>query len=306
MILSKEKKIGVFCIPKTGSSTLTSLFANVQLHQNINTHINYADLVNKINSGKINITLEELDSYKFYAFYRDPVDRFKSAYNYILNFCTGSTLLFLPLSQTEITSVKNNLKEIIQSTNKQIGNIAFNDLNDISKNIVIDAGVQKVVETLETDFDTFYPAKNNLKDFMEELQQNIANPPPLPTPPVKPKTPPGVSLHAIQSEDRSNATNNASSQYPRVAGLGAIPLGKFIGPQKYWLDFDIDFTYLKFSDYDNEVRKLLTAFNLDPNSTIPTLNESVYSYNFTPADLTYIESRCQEDYAFLASKGLSI
>lgn len=68
MVLCNKRKIGVYFNPKTGSATLSALLkkANVE----INVHDHKADPYG-------------LEGYKFYCFYRDPVERYISGFNYI-------------------------------------------------------------------------------------------------------------------------------------------------------------------------------------------------------------------------------
>lgn len=76
--------------------------------------------------------------------------------------------------------------------------------------------------------------------------------------------------------------------------------------QKHWLDHDIDIMYLKFSDYENELRKLLSYFELNieyiprRNKTIKIDSESSFSKN----EVDLIKEIYSSDYEFLSSKGL--
>lgn len=76
MIISHSKKIVVFLNPKTGTETLSTIFKNIDSvdfcdHE----HGNYHRLLERNPNTSYY-------GYKFYSLFRNPVDRFISAYNY--------------------------------------------------------------------------------------------------------------------------------------------------------------------------------------------------------------------------------
>lgn len=75
MIYCTERKIGVFLNPKTGSHTIKKVFDNIPVTLAARNHSNYsiAEYVYEI---------PDFSTYKFFCFYRDPVDRFDSAFKF--------------------------------------------------------------------------------------------------------------------------------------------------------------------------------------------------------------------------------
>lgn len=77
MIVSIDKKFCIFLNPKTGTTTLCDIFENKPyVDFAIHEHMDYTDFIAKYPTEK-DIVL--------YSFYRNPVDRFISAYSYALN-----------------------------------------------------------------------------------------------------------------------------------------------------------------------------------------------------------------------------
>ena len=75
MVIDKRLKIGVFYPPKTGSTSLFKLLQNYTLNQNSRSHNNYEWF--SLYYGNV------IDQYKFFAFYREPVDRLFSSIKFI-------------------------------------------------------------------------------------------------------------------------------------------------------------------------------------------------------------------------------
>ncbi len=75
MIINKEKRIGIFLVPKTGSATLYHLFRANNIPSFDLDHVHW-----NLNLAKelLQDSLTDLETYKFYAFYRDPIERFES------------------------------------------------------------------------------------------------------------------------------------------------------------------------------------------------------------------------------------
>jgi hypothetical protein len=77
VIISTEKKIGVFFVPKTGSVSLFSLFNHANAPFKKHSHENYTEIKN------VGLDISsDFPNYKFFAFYRDPVDRCLSVIKY--------------------------------------------------------------------------------------------------------------------------------------------------------------------------------------------------------------------------------
>lgn len=77
--------------------------------------------------------------------------------------------------------------------------------------------------------------------------------------------------------------------------------------QKRWFDHDIDITYLNFADYDNELRRLLSFFDVTIDE-IPYENENINldtDVPFTAEETNLIMQKYQVDYDFFATKGIT-
>ena len=105
MIYCAERKIGVFCNPKTGSSSLFEAFKNVNVTLKKHTHINYTTAVDAYQ-------LPDFDKYKFFCFYRDPVSRFNSAFKYLKRETFGIALTKFSTNEEFIKAHKQIQKKI--------------------------------------------------------------------------------------------------------------------------------------------------------------------------------------------------
>ena len=77
MIVCNKKKIAIFLVPKTGTVSLCSIFRPLNLYYNQHSHHTYDKAVLNFSSK-----LDGFNRYKFFAFYREPIDRFASAIAY--------------------------------------------------------------------------------------------------------------------------------------------------------------------------------------------------------------------------------
>lgn len=75
MIYCTERKIGIFLNPRTGSKTIYNIFKGLNVTHNKHNHINYEVAVDAYN-------IADFNTYKFFCFYRDPVDRLISTIKY--------------------------------------------------------------------------------------------------------------------------------------------------------------------------------------------------------------------------------
>jgi hypothetical protein len=77
MIISTQRKVCLFLVPRTGTTTIRNIFIGKDVLGNGNLelppHPNYNDVLAHI---------PDLPTYQMFAFYRDPVERFISGYNY--------------------------------------------------------------------------------------------------------------------------------------------------------------------------------------------------------------------------------
>lgn len=80
MIISTENKIAVFLVPRTGTSSLSTLFqqSGANLHLCRHSHANMTSLDQVASEENIDLT-----GFRYYAFYREPYDRAVSIVNYI-------------------------------------------------------------------------------------------------------------------------------------------------------------------------------------------------------------------------------
>ena len=97
MIFCTERKIGIFFIPKCGSHTVFDIFKNLPIAHKKFLHVNYAAAV------QAHDDISDFSSYKFYAFYRDPVERFNSAFKFHKRSTYPAALAkFFPEDTTEV------------------------------------------------------------------------------------------------------------------------------------------------------------------------------------------------------------
>lgn len=77
MIYCTQRKIGVFLPPRNGSVSTVNAFKGVSVTRNKHSHINYTSAAEAFSE------IEDFSSYKFYCFYRDPVQRFLSTFKHL-------------------------------------------------------------------------------------------------------------------------------------------------------------------------------------------------------------------------------
>ena len=75
MIYCKKRKIGIFLNPRTGTTSLYHIFKSIDVDQNKHVHVNYS-LANDA------YDIPDFHTYKFFCFYRNPIDRFVSCFKY--------------------------------------------------------------------------------------------------------------------------------------------------------------------------------------------------------------------------------
>ena len=118
MIICSKRKIGVFLIPKTGTVTLTKLFKNVDVDVKDHQHTNFAQMMSDYGTK-----FSDLETYRFFAFYRDPVDRLISSLRYqrrtlypsVIHFFYGNEIKISCLCQTPYTELADNIKVAIEA-----------------------------------------------------------------------------------------------------------------------------------------------------------------------------------------------
>jgi hypothetical protein len=77
MILCKRKKVALLLNPKTGSSSLVNMFSYTDVSYVRHTHWTYDEATVFLDGPTIYIN--DLQNYKFFVFYRDPIERFLSS-----------------------------------------------------------------------------------------------------------------------------------------------------------------------------------------------------------------------------------
>jgi hypothetical protein len=111
MLLCPERKIGVFYVNKVGSTTLYELF---KTYTGIGTKVPGYNIHDHLN---INFLPKEYKNFKFYAFYRNPIDRFLSNVDETL--------------KQKCVSQKMSLEEFIHKTKDIILELKNKNLNDV-------------------------------------------------------------------------------------------------------------------------------------------------------------------------------
>ena len=118
MIIDNKNKIVVFLVPRTGSVTLHSLCSNQNLYRCDHIHhINFDSFMERYAPF-----LEDIEEYRCFAFYRDPVERaislmkhFKRV-NYItmLHYFYGNSIQISCLDRTPYKDLSVDLKDKLE------------------------------------------------------------------------------------------------------------------------------------------------------------------------------------------------
>jgi hypothetical protein len=99
MIYCKERKLGIFMNPKTGSHTISKTFKNISVTKNTRDHSNYVMALDYAE-------LPDFNTFKFYCFYRDPIDRFNSGFKFYKRYAYAHCLRTFFSSELMTESMK--------------------------------------------------------------------------------------------------------------------------------------------------------------------------------------------------------
>jgi hypothetical protein len=241
MIVSKNKKIAVYLNPKTGTSTLMNVFRNIPgLEHRKRTHKAHNEVSDFVAEF---LEISDFETYKFFVFYRDPVERCISAYKSFKRMTyMGAIQEFFPNEFSNEYIWKNIYKDIILKK-KHEHKVLFNKYD-------------------QREYD-WLP---------EEIKQKI---------------------ETITIQQAIHSTTN-------MVNVSFIP-------QTHWLDYsDIDINYLSFKNFDSEVNRLLSYFDIQLEE-IPKVNETKTLPTDSPPteeEVQYIMNHYQQDYQFFDQKSL--
>lgn len=116
MIVCDKRKIGIFLVPKTGTISLCKVFNDIDVTRNLHEHLTYKEFFRRYPGKK---------DYTFFAFYRDPFDRFLSALRYVkrskprypglLHRYYGNDVQISCISRKEYHELSDDLKNKIEN-----------------------------------------------------------------------------------------------------------------------------------------------------------------------------------------------
>ena len=239
MIYCTQRKIGVFLPPRNGTISTVAAFKNIDIARKKHSHINYASALEAFSD------IEDFSSYKFYSFYRDPLQRFLSTFKH--------------LKRSNVFYILKNF-------------FSNEDLN-AAREIIKQEKYNRLVNMAIRHQDEYHWLTQDLKDKLESVTVVQA-------------------LSLISDTYYSRADN--------------IQIGTFT-PQKHWMDHNIDLTLLDFSDFENQLKFLLSQFGVTADS-VPNLNASINlesDQQLTSEEINLIKTAYQGDYDFFASKGIT-
>ena len=190
MILCSKRKFCIFLSPKTGTVSLTEIFKNLGVEEAVHDHSSYKEIQYRIDNG-LNI-----EGYRFFCFYRDPVDRCRSMITHFMRkrcreffpLLYGNSVPFSILDnrtygflssdlQEKIDSVPmidvfrkmNHFKELVYG--KQIDWLNFDKIEYLNFH-QYESQVKFLLETLDFDSNIDIPKYNtsikNTKDFLSD------------------------------------------------------------------------------------------------------------------------------------------
>jgi len=96
MIIHEKSKVAILLNPKTGSTTLCDIFQKYDVDVCIHDHKTLTDFREEYSDHS---------EYKIYSFYREPIERFKSAYNTALSLHNHRTFRFILLKNVSKKSI---------------------------------------------------------------------------------------------------------------------------------------------------------------------------------------------------------
>jgi hypothetical protein len=117
MIYSAEKSVAVFLNPKTGTTSLIDCFANTSFtfDQCVHNHMNVNHFVQRYNP--------DLSTTKMFCFYREPVERMLSMWNYVrttpghlvkmLNYFYGNQFKISHLNRDSFESLSTEIQDAL-------------------------------------------------------------------------------------------------------------------------------------------------------------------------------------------------
>jgi hypothetical protein len=285
MIYCTERKIGVFLNPKTGSRSILSIFRNniPPVAWNVRNTCNYTLMKERYSVP------EDFDTYKFYAFYRDPVERFIDGYRtyktlgygaLFIKFFTADDYRSL---QREIEKARFDNFIVTSRDPKQ----QYQWLSKETKEKIETITVKKIFEAYGDDIVNINFFDRQMWNMDVILKEN--------------------PLLTEENKAKILAARGPIDLTAKIHPIDFVAPAMFI-PQTFWLDHsNIDITYLNFHNFESETRKLAAEFGVTldevphKNPTIPIENE----IPITQEDIDLIKQHYQRDYDFFASKNIT-
>lgn len=115
----------------------------------------------------------------------------------------------------------------------------------------------------------------------------------------------GHQLYArLRYPEITNVVNTITATEILETWSRKYPASDLFRLQSHWLDHPTDFNYFNFHNYDQEVRRLTSMFDIEVDS-VPQLNQyHDPNYAITGAELDYVRNYYQADYDFFDRKGI--
>jgi hypothetical protein len=175
VIIDKLKKLGVFPVPKTGTSTLFRLFKsyNNNCVQATVSHNNWT-LIEKINRSEH----DNFHGYRFFAFYREPIDRFGSAVSYIKRIMYRETLQYFYDDLTMSCARVDPYETLEPELKEKIERICPFDLLHhpmLSKSPTFEKQVYWLDHPIDITYLNYHDYENEVKRLLNEFQLPIVN-----------------------------------------------------------------------------------------------------------------------------------
>lgn len=292
MIYCSDRKIGIFFNTKTGTHSVMSAFRKyippVTYHERIMSNF---DLIKEY---KMDLP-EDFDTYKFYVFYREPVDRFIDAFKTYKRLGYAAMYLrFFPREdfralQREIEKARFDNYIVTKRDPKQ----QYHWLSQETRDKIESISVSRFFEEYGDDIINIKRHDRLLHDFSKSARQEVEN----------------ASEEAKQSveeiiEKHRKFREETLQPWERID----FTVPAMFVPQKFWLDHSqIDITYLNFHNFDSEMRRLAALFDVTLE-TVPHKNPPTEIPNdppLTEEEIALVKLHYQQDYDFFASKGIT-
>lgn len=227
------------------------------------------------------------------------------------------TKVYLAITKTGSTTVESLLSQIPGTILLDNVRIRHGTMIDLAREIHYDPRLEGMDAQAVTyygfvrnPFDRFFSAANYLKQFPFALGQLFPDKFPegsIPTPIPKNDFKRRLSIpewNSMTQEQRDAIRNLTAEDFLNIP---TYFLGTVMNPLRHWFMYGVE--GLRFDDFENETRKLISLFGGDPSVNIPKTNAAddfpaSVKYEKTPELYFTILERYKEDYHLLDLYGM--